>query len=215
MTDPNAYKTDHDLALVQAVWELSVNKMIIALNAGANRNVTDMTTGSPVLFTLMNKVDSIGDDSVHSGTVLAMIVNFIVKKPDANLPDKNGATPLQHALKLENYFLADLLITAGADVNQQLPNGDRVLHHAVRLTATGQGNRLFVNLMQAGADPTLPNAAGLSALDVARSFDTPAAEGIRTALAETPQAQALLAAQRDAAQKQLQRQAKAKGFKLG
>jgi len=35
MTDPNAYKTDHDLALVQAVWELSVNKMIIALNAGA------------------------------------------------------------------------------------------------------------------------------------------------------------------------------------
>lgn len=215
MTDPNEYKTDEDLALLESVWEVSINKLVIALNTGANRNVTDMTTGSPVLFSLMDKVHAAGDDSPHAGTLAAMMVNFIVKKPDVNLPDKNGRLPLQHALQLENYFLADLLITAGADVSRALEDGDTPLHRAVRLAAAGQGSRLLSTLLNAGADPTLPNAAGITAFDIALASDTASAEGIRRALSATPQVQALIDAKREETHKQLRDRARRHGFRLG
>jgi len=201
--DPNAYKTDADLMLIEGIHEMNVNKMIIALNTGANRNVTDMRTGSPILFTLINMVQAEGDDGLYAGRLAALLVNFIVKGPDTNLPDKEGRTPLAYALEIENYFIADLLVTAGADLDQLLPNGERPMHRAVRLAATGQGMRLFSTLLHAGANASLPNSSGFSAFELAATFDTPTAAKLRAAMAETPQVQAVMTAQREAAQKTL------------
>lgn len=215
MTDPNRYTSDADLMLIEAIHDMNVNKMIIALNTGANRNVTDMRTGSPLLFTLIDMVQAEGDDGVHAGRLAAMLVNFIVKRPDANLPDKQGRTPLAYALEIENYFIADLLVTAGADLDQLLPDGERPMHRAVRLAATGQGNRLFSTLLHGGADATLPNAQGLSAFDLAARFTSPVAEGLRAAMAQTPPVQALIEQRRAAAQKTLGEKARRHNLRPG
>ncbi len=95
--------------------------------------------------------------------------------------DKNGVTPLHHAVRFRSPTAVETLLEHGAAVNQTCKrSGSTPLHRAV--TSTGapgtagkdaEARQIVALLLQYGADPAIKNKSGKTALDYASD------EGIR------------------------------------
>jgi hypothetical protein len=68
--------------------------------------------------------------------------------------------------------IARLLIRAGADVNRRLGDGSAAGHGqtALHFAAGSRNPELVKLLLESGADPTIKESSGLTALDVARAY---------------------------------------------
>jgi uncharacterized protein len=87
---------------------------------------------------------------------------------DIHATDKNGVTPLHHAVRFRSPAAVKTLIEQGADVNQACRrNGSTPLHRAVTQTgAPGTAGKddaareIIQMLLAAGADPSIVNRSG-------------------------------------------------------
>jgi len=90
---------------------------------------------------------------------------------DVHETDKNGVTPLHHAVRFRSPAAVRTLIEYGASVNQVCRrSGSTALHRAVTQTgAPGTAGRqqaameIIRNLLEAGADPSIRNKSGKTA----------------------------------------------------
>jgi len=97
----------------------------------------------------------------------AAIKLLVARGADPNLADTaaNGWTPMEHAIHKHQVAAVTALLDAGANVNATSRNGTTAL-----MMAAGYGYTDVVELLLArGADRTLKNAKGETALDLAKS----------------------------------------------
>ena len=108
---------------------------------------------------------------------LAMARALIAKDADVN---KTGWAPLHYAASRGHVAMIDLLLEHHAYIDAESPNRTTPL-----MMAAGYGNVQATRaLLQAGADATLQNAEGLTALDFALGFAKPdSANALRAAVA--------------------------------
>ena len=95
---------------------------------------------------------------------------------DVNQTDKNGVTPLHHAVRFRSPAAVRALLEHGARVNQACTrSGSTPLHRAV--TSTGapgtagkqeEAIQIIEILLEFGANPALTNKLGKKAADYAR-----------------------------------------------
>lgn len=103
----------------------------------------------------------------------AEIEALILAGADVHETDKNGVTPLHHAVRFRSPTAVDALLKHGALVNQKCKrSGSTALHRAV--TSTGapgtagkreEAKQIIAILMQHGADPALKNKLGKTPAD--------------------------------------------------
>src|SRR5688572_5192621 len=95
---------------------------------------------------------------------------------DIQETDKNGVTPLHHAVRFRSPTAVETLLSHGAAVNQACKrSGSTPLHRAVTTTGAPStaGKNLEVRqlvelLLQFGADPSIKNKSGKTAVDYVR-----------------------------------------------
>jgi uncharacterized protein len=98
---------------------------------------------------------------------------------DIQETDKNGVTPLHHAVRFRSPAAVEALLNHGAAVNQTCKrSGSTALHRAVTSTgAPGTAGKAAVVrqiveiLLRYGADPSIKNKVGKGAADYARDDD--------------------------------------------
>jgi tankyrase len=87
--------------------------------------------------------------------------------------DKNGVTPLHHAVRFRSPVAVETLLSHGALVNQQCRrSGSTALHRAVTFTGapgtagkSTEARRIIEILLRYGADPAIKNKNGKTAAD--------------------------------------------------
>jgi ankyrin repeat protein len=95
---------------------------------------------------------------------------------DIQETDKNGVTPLHHAVRFRSPTAVETLLSHGAAVNQACKrSGSTPLHRAVTTTGApstagknSEARRIIELLLQYGADPSLQNKVGRTAVDYVR-----------------------------------------------
>lgn len=118
------------------------------------------------------------------------VKRLIEKHDDFNAQAKNGYTILMQASEAENKEIFDLILSKGADINGKGYNGSTPIHIAVDISIDGiiqnvgeQGDEpmdFILHLLSKGADPSIKDNDGKSALDWAKSYN---AQKIMAALA--------------------------------
>jgi uncharacterized protein len=98
---------------------------------------------------------------------------------DIHEADKNGVTPLHHAVRFRSPAAVETLLLHGANVNQACKrSGGTPLHRAV--TSTGapetagkqvEARAIIELLLQHGADPTIRNKVGETPAEYVRDDD--------------------------------------------
>jgi ankyrin repeat protein len=90
--------------------------------------------------------------------------------------DKNGVTPLHHAVRFRSPAAVELLLSRGAAVNQTCQrSGSTALHRAVTSTRapgtsgkSAEAKQIVEILLRHGADPAIKNKRGKQAADYVR-----------------------------------------------
>ncbi len=157
---------------LEAVRDRDGNKAMELLNgpSGTLINTRDRSTGQTALHIVVARRD-------------LTWLNFLLQRgADANLADREGATPLQVAAQLGFVDGAQALVTHGARVNAANGRGETALHLAVQRRDIAMVRALIA----AGANPDLQdNLAGKSPRDYATEDSRAAA--VLAALDARPQ----------------------------
>lgn len=98
---------------------------------------------------------------------------LLVAKPDLEVTDFDGNTPVQYAVANNLWPQAELLLEAGANPNRPMPKVGTLLHQAV---AQGQAS-LVAALLNAKADPNVLNQQGETPLSLALRRPAPQSPG--------------------------------------
>ena len=93
------------------------------------------------------------------------VIRLVNEGADVNARDDAGWTPLHFAAQSKAARIAEILLNHGAQVNAMDANGNTPLSNAV-FGYIGNGETIIV-LRRFGADPTLKNSYGVSALELA------------------------------------------------
>lgn len=124
------------------------------------------------------------DRSLDPARQVAEIIAALKAGADLEESDKNGVTPLHHAVRFRSPAVVKVLLEHGADVNRQCKrSGSTALHRAVTSTgAPGTANKaeearqIIEILLEFGADPAIKNKMGKRPVDYVRD------EGLRAIL---------------------------------
>lgn len=181
---------EQDKALVKAVKAGDIVAIIDACKKGADPNVRDPVTGRNLLFTVMDQLDSEAGRT-SAGSYFAHFIALTQHGGSGGLPDKDGLTPLHYSFERRNPMLASiLLLQEGCAVNGPDPRtGDTPLHKALPLflsPAEDIDTAPFDVLLIRGGDPLIPNAAGVTVMDMARAATGERARLALEKLMETP-----------------------------
>jgi len=144
------------LPLCWAVWHGHKPLIRLLLDKGQNVEDRDPGNGETALHYALNF-------QLHvqpSSTILSFLLNE-TKQP--NTLTSNGISPLHRAVVASAVAPALLLLTSGADVNQQAESGDTPLARAVEFNLL----EMSALLLSHGADPNIPNRHGFPALSIA------------------------------------------------
>ena len=106
----------------------------------------------------------------------AEIEALIEAGADIHETDKNGVTPLHHAVRFRSPAAVETLLRRGAAVNQTCKrSGSTALHRAVTSTGTPgtsgkhlQARQIVEILLRYGAEPAIKNKNGKKAADYVR-----------------------------------------------
>jgi tankyrase len=98
---------------------------------------------------------------------------------DIQETDKNGVTPLHHAVRFRSPAAVETLLQHGAAVNQSCKrSGGTPLHRAVTWTGapetagkSNEAREIIRLLLEYGADPAIRNKSGKTAADYVRDED--------------------------------------------
>lgn len=182
---------DMQVMLLNACQDGIFNAVRAALDAGAD----------------INKPDEQGRMALHlaaRGGKTDVIEFLLEQKPELNVHDGAGNTPLGNALAAKNYRVAKMLVEAGADpdqpsgINSQTPlmlacawGDDRAVDMLLDARATldlqdAQGNTALMHvpaeqpgmmkkLLDLGAHPGFKNAQGKTVLDISKTAKSNAA----------------------------------------
>ena len=109
----------------------------------------------------------------------AAIEKLLKARADIQETDKNGVTPLHHAVRFRSPTAVETLLAHGAAVNQACKrSGSTALHRAVTSTGApgtaGKGaevKHIVEILMRHGADPSIKNKSGKIPADYTRDED--------------------------------------------
>jgi uncharacterized protein len=116
----------------------------------------------------------LAEENLRKGNAykLANTRKLLAQGVDVNTTDDEGLTPLHFAASRDSVDVVRLLLDAGAAVNAQSVAGDTPIYHAIRNTtpAACDIQRL---LRERGADPTIANTKGHSALRFVQRYGTP------------------------------------------
>jgi len=124
------------------------------LDAGADPAAADRNGVTPLMLAIENTNRTLAGRLIEGGA-----------GPDA--ADRHGVTALHRAIALNLPEEAVFLINRGASIARADNDGDTPLHYAVRAKSA----RMVAFLLRRGADVDMPNGAGVSARDLARSID--------------------------------------------
>lgn len=142
-----------DERLVDAVFLSDLDEVRSLLAEGACPDARDEEDRTPLLAAVM------------AGNAPLVLV-LLAAGADPNVRDADGWTPLQVAAQRRLLDIAWLLVHHGADVNAEDDDGNNVLWRAVLGCA---GRTEVVELLRRhGAREDVPNAAGITAAEVAR-----------------------------------------------
>uniref|UniRef100_A0A8C1FHI1 Ankyrin repeat domain 52a n=1 Tax=Cyprinus carpio carpio TaxID=630221 RepID=A0A8C1FHI1_CYPCA len=112
----------------------------------------------------INTPDNFGRTCLHaaaSGGNVDCLNLLLSSRADLNKKDKFGRTPLHYAAANGRYQCAVVLVGAGAEVNERDRSGCTPLHYSAASTACVE------HLLDNGADPSLCNTKGYSAVHYA------------------------------------------------
>ncbi|TAL39518.1 MAG: ankyrin repeat domain-containing protein [Alphaproteobacteria bacterium] len=180
----------HDRALVKAVEKSDIVGLKEALDKGADPNVRDPATGRNLLFTILDKV-STEDGRKQEGSLWAQFFALQHAGADAGLADNAGVTPLHYGFEKRDAMLVSvMLLQEGLALNTPDPRtGETPLHLSLPLFLEGREDidkTPFEMLAAKGADPAVPDNAGLSALDIARASSAEKASAAVEKMLNTP-----------------------------
>jgi tankyrase len=106
----------------------------------------------------------------------AAIERLVKAGADLHETDKNGVTPLHHAVRFRNPAAVETLLRLGANVDQCCKrSGSTALHRAVTWSGApatagkiAQTREIIAILLRYGADPSIKNKLGKRAADYVR-----------------------------------------------
>lgn len=105
------------------------------------------------------------------------ITKLVKAGSDLHETDKNGVTPLHHAVRFRSPAAVATLLELGADANRQCKrSGSTPLHRAVTQTGApgtagreAEAKQIVELLLSHGADPAMKNKAGKTAGENAKN----------------------------------------------
>ncbi len=146
--DPNTINPSGDYGLILAIREASLKVVDVLLESPATQvDVRTPKDESPLMLAALKGY-------------AAMCQKLIARDADVNKP---GWTPLHYAATSGHLDVMHMLLDNHAYIDAASPNGSTPLMMA-SMYGTTDAVKL---LLEAGADPTLKNAQGLSAIDFA------------------------------------------------
>jgi ankyrin repeat protein len=142
-----------------------VTQLLLNYGADANMIYQHEEKSTTALLLVLRKPRN---DYVHKWLLVSLLLSG---KADPNFANQNGDAPLFFAVRGDNTTgsLTKLLITNGAAVNHTNKNGNTALHEAVKIN----NKKAAQALLEHGADATLKNKKGKSALDLAIESNSP------------------------------------------
>lgn len=188
----NTREVGGDTPLVAACKHAKLDIVSVLINAGANVNKPGMHNSAPIvsvfiapklsavlepcdLFAPLKSCDRIASEIEQS---IAPIVKALLNAgANPNVQDMLGKTPLMLAIEQQNLDAIDTLINANANVNAIMqPDSDSIFvrdmkivcQTALHLAIATQDFAIINRLLDAGADPNLPNSDGMTALEFAK-----------------------------------------------
>ncbi len=87
---------------------------------------------------------------------------------DINAQDNGGWSPLHFAAQEGDFEIAEILINSGANINLKDINGNTPLW--VATMNSYHGGKVIHLLLEKGADPTQPNAHGVSPIEISPEY---------------------------------------------
>jgi len=148
------------LALGECQNNMEVHRL---LEKGHDPNIELDTEGRSLLITATFKGQK---------DIVAELLNFgATKGLDVNKQAKSGHNALMYASAKGFHDLVDMFLTSGGDkgVNAQITNGKKIGFTPLHWAASSGNIKIAKSLINAGANPTIKEAAGLTAEDVSKS----------------------------------------------
>ncbi len=156
-----------DINITKLLIERGDNTLVSLIGTGGNKPINQaISLGNiEIVNELINKGASLEYDKIFLASSIAMIDLFLEKGASFESRDGTGKTVLNYAIskKYDNSLIKHI-IEKGANLNTADATRNTPLHYAVTTK-----NLAVVNmLVQAGADQTLTNQKGLTALEIAK-----------------------------------------------
>lgn len=134
------------------------------LENSVNINIQDKNAGTALLAEIA--ILSKSYYNMYSQD-LSFVKKLVQKGADVNIANKDGVTPLQMAVEMQNHELIDLLISAKADPNMHDKHSNSPLSIALKQISKGHDATILSKLLEAGANPNISDQNGWTPLHYA------------------------------------------------